>query len=81
MTIYDAYEWGFSEKKSELLEKELRALFDDDEFVLGTFNDLETDDDVDFVLNFIKENKGNFSREDLYVEVVLLTLEMHTDED
>ena len=46
----------FSKEKKEELITELRNIFDDYEFVLGTLCMLSNDADIDEVLSFIKDN-------------------------
>lgn len=77
--ICDLYELGISEEKARALEIELRKLLDTDDFVLGTFNDLETEEDAETLLNFILENKDKLTRTELYEEVFLLSMELNEE--
>ena len=78
--IFEKYEFdGFSEDKVKEIEIELRRLFDDDEFVLGTLNDLQDDNDIDTVLDFINRNKTKMSTQELYEQVIFLTMDMERE--
>ena len=62
---------NFSKEKKRELIRELRKVFDDDDFVMGTFCDLETDAEIDIVLEYLKENPDVESS-----EVILFTMDI-----
>ena len=59
----------FSKEKKKELTVELRKIFNDNEFVLGILCDCKTDDDIDAVLKYIRENENATSS-----DVILFSL-------
>ena len=53
------------------MEKELRKIFNDDDFVLGIKCDLRSDDDIDTVLQFIHETEDVESE-----DVILFSMDL-----
>lgn len=47
-----------NKKKVEYIEKELRKVWDDHNFVQGILNDFDYDSELDEFIEFINENKG-----------------------
>jgi hypothetical protein len=61
----------FSKEKKQILVRELRKIFDDDEFILGTLCDLQSDEDIDTLLAYIRDNEGVASE-----DVILFSMEI-----
>ena len=48
----------FSKEKKRILVRELKKIFNDKEFALGVLCDLHSDDDIDTLLSYIKQNEN-----------------------
>lgn len=48
--------WKMTEKEKELI-RVLRGICDEDDFVLGIIADLESDEEREMVLDYIRQNK------------------------
>lgn len=53
--------------------QELKKIFNDKEFVLGVLCDLNSDDDIDTVLSYIKQNENVEAK-----DIILLSLHINT---
>ena len=62
----------FSKEKKRILVQELKKIFNDKEFVLGVLCDLHSDDDIDTVLSYIKQNENVETK-----DIILLSLQIN----
>ena len=63
-----------NKSKVEYIEKELRKVWNDDDFVYGILDDFEFDSELDEFIEFIDENKGKSIRPSKYTVASLNVL-------
>ena len=66
----------FSKEKKRILVRELKKIFNDKEFALGVLCDLHSDDDIDTLLSYIKQNENVEAK-----DVILFAMQIGKTDD